>query len=264
MNDQQPDSVALWAAVDRLTQPSTRRLFRAGDPDVVEALAADLRRQETARLAAAARPKVRNPVIVAGVSQHQLASYARATKGHATVPSLWDQAVDALTASSSDKAEGSSGSVHRTPLDVTLMEQMADMREAMAVNLGQRKLKPRDTVPAQMRQLAAHVAGHEPQHIAWWTFRFEQWARVLAVYLQAVQQQPKPRRIRGVACPECQVRSVVVEDATGQPVRVPPIVIDFHEGYIRAAECTGCGATLAWRGEQMWELADRLQQQEPA
>jgi len=264
MNDQQPDTAALWAAVDRLTQPSTRRLFRAADPEAAEALAADLQRQEQARLAAASRPKVLNPVIVAGVSRNQLASFTAATRTHATVPSLWDQAVDALTASSSDQAEGSSGSVHRTPVDVTLMEQMAYVREAMAVNLGQRHLKPRDTVPGQMRQLAAHVASNEPEHVAWWTFRFEQWARVLAVYLQAVQQQPKPRRIRGVACPECQVRSVVIEDATGQPVRVPPIVIDFHEGYIRAAECTGCGATLAWRGEQMWDLADRLRQQEPA
>lgn len=233
----------LWAAVDQLTQPSTRRLHRADHGDAVNETVADLRRQDQAdRLVPA-----------------DLGRYAAMTRRYATVPSLWDQGLEALGASNADQAEGGGGSVHRTPCDVDLMEQLAVIRNTTTSELAKRRLDRTGTVPAQIRRLTAHIAGHEPHHVDHWTSTFVQWARLLEHYLRIVQGQPKPRRIRGVACPECQLRSVLIEYTAGQPVRVPAIVIDFYDGQIRAAECSGCGALLAWRGEQLWQLADRIQ-----
>lgn len=254
---QVPSSTLLWSAVDRITEPTTRRLHRDERPDEVAATVAELREQDQ-RAAEPVDSAAKIPRVGYQVPRNNLARYAALSRGHATVPSLWDQSTDALTASNADQAEGKSGSVHRTPCDVDLMETRSMIAETIRVNLKQRGTHPKQTVPAQMRQLASLIAGREPEHVEWWTFRFEQWGRVLAVYLQAVVSQPKPRRIRGVACPECQIRTVVVENESGERMSVPPIVIDFRDGYMRAAECTGCGATLAWRGEEMWQLADRI------
>lgn len=253
-----PDTAKLWAAVDRLTLPSSRRLLRENDPAAQLEVAQDLKRQARAAADGSAGPAAKNPVIVPQVSRNDLARYAQMRTGHATVPSLWDQSTDALTASTADKAEGSSGSVHRTPCDLDLMEVRADIREAVDFNIAKRGEKPTGTVPEQIRHLTSMIIRDQPEAVEHWEYRFAQWGRVLAAHLQAVQAQPKPRRIRGVACPECQIRTVLIEDATGEMVNVPPIVVDFRDGLIRAAECTGCGKTLAFRGEEMWQLKDRL------
>lgn len=230
---------ALWSAVDRLTQPSNRRLIRDNDPTASDETVADLKLQSA----------------TGRIVPNDLARYSAMKRTHAVIPSLWDQSEDALTASTADQAEGKSGSVHRSPCDIDLMEIRSTIRETVETQLDGRKLKPRATVPLQIRQLAAHIVTHEPDHVDWWQFRFEQWARVLAVYLQAVQTQPKPRRLRGAACPECQITAVVIEDATGEKVNAPPLVIDFKDGLVRAAECSGCGATW-WRGDELGELAN--------
>lgn len=219
---------------------------------------ADLREQDE-RATGTVDAGAKNPRIAYRVPRNGLARYAALTRSHATIPSLWDQSTDALAASNTDQAEGSSGSVHRAPCDVDLMETRAQIADTIRAHLIDRRLRPRATVPTQARQLAAHIAGHEPDQVPSWAHRFEQWVRVLAVHLQAVQQQHS-RRIRGAACPDCGARTVTVTTA-GERSVVPTIVIDFHDGYIRAAQCSACGVTLAWRGEQMWQLADRLTEQ---
>jgi hypothetical protein len=260
-----PITARLWAAVDRLTLPSSRRLLRENDPEAQLQVLNDLREQARRAAEDEARPKPKSKagndlfqVVVPQVSRNDLARYAQMKTGHATVPSLWDQSTDALCSSTADKAEGSSGSVHRTPCDLDLMEVRADIREAVDFNIAKRGEKPTGTVPEQIRHLTSMIIRDEPHAVEHWEYRFAQWGRILAAHLQAVQAQPKPRRIRGVACPECHVRTVLVEDATGEMVNVPPIVVDFRDGLIRAAECTGCGTTLAFRGEEMWALKDRL------
>jgi hypothetical protein len=243
-NTMSGNTESLWLAVDRLTQPTSRRIHRDDEPEATTQTADDLYRQYDAD------KLVRN----------DLARYSRMTRKTATVPSLWAQANDALT-TGREQQERSANQTYRTPCDLDLMEIMADIRESVDYNIAMRGEKPTGSVPDQIRHLASLVT-QKPEHISLWDYKFGQWARTLSTYLQAVQAQPHPRRIRGVACPECQIRTVLIEDSTGQMVNVPPIVIDFHDGMIRAAECTGCGQTLAFRGEEMWQLADRITEQE--
>jgi uncharacterized protein with PIN domain len=104
-----------------------------------------------------------------------------------------------------------------------------------------------------MRQLAAHVTTHEPQHVEWWAYRFGQWARMLAVYLRAIDTGPRPVRLRNLPCPECTATQVLVDTEQGEVV-APPIMVDFVNGWIRAAQCTACGHAW-WRGQDLWDLA---------
>jgi transcription elongation factor Elf1 len=114
-----------------------------------------------------------------------------------------------------------------------------------------------------MRQLAAWVVTNRPEHVDWWTFRFEGWRRQLDHYLQAVLTQPKERRIR-LTCPECGAKTVKITAPDGTKVNVPALVVDFNDGVMRAVECSNCAVTLAFRGEEMWTLAERIQDKETA
>jgi hypothetical protein len=223
----------LWAAVDLITKPTSRKVDRGSDADWLE----ELRSDTTMRFC-------------------DVQAYRAATLAYGTVPSLWEQATWALT-TGSESSGGSNASplAMRSPADLDLMEIMATVREVIALQLDGRKIHARTTVPEQVRQLAAHVVGHEPQHVAWWEFRFAQWARLLGVYLQAVDTGPKPIRLR-TPCPLCKTRQVTIESDNG-PVVVPPILVDFENGWIRAATCTACTAVW-WRGDDLNALADLL------
>lgn len=233
---------AIWAAVDEITKPSTRTVARSE----VQEWVADLADLEAGACSVAA--------------------YRAATKGHGTVPSLWVQAEMALTAGKEAPAGNPSPLAARTPADLDLMEIMLQIREAIGLQFapkarenvaGREQLRiPSKDVPAQLRRLAAHIIGHEPDHVEWWTFRISQWARALSVYLRAIECGPKPVRLRNAACPLCHTRQMTIESDNG-PIVVPPLLIDFQNGAIRAATCEACGATW-WRGDQLHELADAL------
>jgi hypothetical protein len=221
---------ALWLAVDSLTKPTTRRINRERLAEWLETLATG-----------------------PDASPRELAAYRAATVTHGVIPSLWAQAEAALTTGSETVEGQPSPLASRSPADLDLMDTMLTIRESLAWQLPGRGIKPKPGVPAQMRQLAAHVAGHEPQHVDWWTYRFAQWARVLGVYLQAIETGPKPVRLRGLPCPKCRARTVIDEKDQG-PVVAPAIVVDFINGYIRAAQCKACAHTW-WRGDSLWDLA---------
>lgn len=231
----------LWAAVDRLTQPTNRKVMRDPNPEATAETVDALRRQ------AAAEKLV----------THDLARYSAMRAKHATVPSLWDQAVEALGTSNTDMDYTGGGSVHRTPCDIDLMEIMSQVRESVDFNTAKRGNKPTGTVPQQIRHLASLIVTNEPGHVPLWADKFWAWTRALEKYLQAVQTEPKPRRLRGMSCPECQI-SRVVHEIDGERVSNPPLIVDFRDGYMRAAYCEGCGATW-FRGEQMLDLMDRLE-----
>lgn len=229
MND---ETRALWEAVDQITKPTTRRLFRT-DGEWLRELADD-----------------------PAATVCDVAAYRAATVTHASVPSLWAQAEMALTTGADETGRGGSRLAERTPADLDLMEMMATVKDVVALQLQGRRIKARATVPEQCRQLAAHVAGHEPDHVEWWTFRFAQWARGLAHYLKAVDTGPKPVRLRNAACPLCKTRQVTIDTDLG-PVVAPPLLVDFTGGFIRAAQCTACSGTW-WRGDDLMQLADLL------
>lgn len=222
----------LWDAVDRITSPSKARVPREEDADWLQSLSDD----PTLRVC-------------------DVAAYRAATAGWADVPSLWDQATWALTTGNETSGGNPSPLASRSPADLDLMEMMLTIREVIGLQLDGRRITAKATVPLQMRQLAAHVVTHEPEHVAWWEYRFASWARQLGVYLKAVETGPKPVRLR-CACPLCKTRQITIEE-NGEEKVVPPILIDFVNGWIRAATCLACTAVW-WRGNELGELAALL------
>lgn len=231
------DTHELWLAVDKLTKPTVLKLHR--DSAVAATWLRSLRDDPS-------------------VTVCDIATYRAATLSHGTVASLWEQATWALTTGSEPMEEGGrSPLASRSPADLDLMEIMGTIRDTVAAQLAEWRLAGRLTVPAQLRQLASHVGGHLPDDVGWWTYRTAQWARMLGVYLRAVDLGPRPVRLRNASCPACSARTVTLKGGDEDQV-VPALVIDFtQDGYARATECLSCHFTW-WRGDDMERLAVEL------
>lgn len=230
-----PNTAELWSAVDQLTKATHIRIERHRDADELA--------EATAHLSFC------------------LVADPRYGASHGVVPSLWEQAEIALeTGREQQTAGGGAPLAERSPADLDLMEQMLTIRETMPYQLAGRGITPRATIPEQIRQLAAHIATHEPQHVEWWAYRLGQWARLLGTYLHAIDVGPRPVRLRNAPCPLCKTRQVTLDTDQG-PVVTGPILVDFVNGWIRAATCTACTATW-WRGDELNELADALARQD--
>lgn len=232
----------LWAAVDRLTRSQRQRVDR--EPESAEWL----------------RDLADDP----SLTVCDVAAYRAATVSFGEIPGLWQQATEALTTGSEQQAGGSKPLRERSPADLDLMETMLTIRETLGWQLPGRGLewrRPGD-IPDMMRQFAAHLVTNEPQHIPWWLEYFEMWGRILAKYLRALELQPRPVRLRNAPCPICKTRQAFIEDErTGERIAVPPILVDFENGWIRCATCIVCMSTW-WRGDQLGELATQIETQE--
>lgn len=239
----------LWRAVDGITKPTRRKIDR--DAEAEADLAAEL-----------LHDLAYNPTrVVCSILEKQRADRLAAdmTSAYGEIPALWDQAEWALTTGSEMQEGGCSPLRERSPADLDLMETMLTIRETLAAQLEGRGQKPKDGPKAQMRQLAAYLVGHGPQqHVEWWTYRIDQWRRLLLTHLNAADHAPKPVRLRNSTCPNCQQRAVVDIRDDGSRLVVPALIIDFTaDGYVRAAQCGNC--QRAWfRGAEMEKLADML------
>lgn len=255
----------LWSAVDAITKPSTHRVPRAHqEVDVAGELLADLASNPT-RLMCSVLEKQR---------ADQLA--ADQTLAYGQVPSLWLQATWAVFGSEAgDGSGGKTSARERSPADLDLMETLLTIRESLGWQLPGRKVawrKPGD-IPDMMRQFASHIVTHEPQHVEWWAFRFEQWGRLLRNHLNALDNGPRPVHLRGAVCPLCRCSQVFVTDTDDGPSYepatpaeckkdgtrkvAPALKVDFVDGHVRAAQCLACGHTW-WRGTDLEGLAREL------
>lgn len=178
----------------------------------------------------------------------------------AVVPSLWDQSSEALFGNNRSEAMRQSNAGERLPIDVTLMEIRSVIAETTRAELAQRRIHPRGlrlgfTPPFEVneiRQLASTLLA-QPDLADEFERRFSSWARMLATYLQAYDRTPHAVTLRNSPCPSCGIAQVIVDDDLVQPA----ILIDFHDGKVRAAQCRACGA-LWWRGPQLEQLAALL------
>lgn len=238
----------LWAAVDAITRPTRRKLTRSTDAEWLTEVT-DARDWE--RRAGGAT------VCDVAIYRATIERMHAAQLAYGEIPSLWDQATWALTTGSEQNAGGNSPLRERSPADLNLMETMADIRDAVRLQLEGRNVRPEGDPPAQMRRLASTLIRlGNTEHIEWWTFRFAQWTRILQTYLQAIERAPRPVRLRNAPCPLCGTRQVVVVE-DGERKVYPPLLIDFEDKWIRAAQCTACGH--AWfRGNDLGELAQQL------
>jgi len=116
--------------------------------------------------------------------------------------------------------------------------------------------RPAPFDPAELRSLASLVIQRDQLELWWWEYRFVSWARLLESYLQAVERQAKPVYLRNSPCPTCRTTQVTIEK-DGERMVVPALLVDFRDGYIRAATCQACGDTR-WRGPDLEKLAAEL------
>lgn len=221
------DTTGLWTAVDGITRATTQHLHRDALKDVLEAVAA------------------------APVTFCRVDDYRAATVTHGKVPSLWEQAEMALTTGSESSGGKPSPLATRSPADMDLMEIMLTIRESVSDNLVGRKLASVDVAFSlhadpckQIRQLVAHIVSHEPDNVDWWTYRVEQWRRLLETYLKAVETGPKAMRLR-VRCPTCRCEYLSVDDPNGgeSKIQIRPIVAIYRDHWFRCFECQSCTST---------------------
>lgn len=180
-----------------------------------------------------------------------------------SVPALWRQLVESVGTGS--RRGGRSTSRAWSPVDLECMELAATIRETVVdaltghderpVTVGQKPA--RVLLPESLRHLASVVTATQDDDLAgWWVYRVRSWTRQISHVLQ-LEIDPQPRRIRDTSCPECQASHVTLPGQDG-PERVPALLIDFTDGYVRAASCTACGA--AWfRGQSLVDLADLIE-----
>lgn len=238
----------LWAAVDAITKPTRVKIERDTESEWRTAVEADQGWEH-------------GTVCSVAVYRATLDRLRASESAYGNIPPLWDQAVWALT-TGSEQGTGTTPLRERSPADLALMETLADIREAVQVQLEGRGVKPIGTVPRQMRSLASTLGTLGNQgHIDWWAFRFESWTRVLRTHLNALEHQPKDVYLRNTACPTCKTRQVTIE-REGEARVVPSLLIDFSGGWIRAATCQSCGDAW-WRGDDMGRLVTLLESDTP-
>lgn len=254
---------AIWNAVDKLTKPRRQRLERTDAEWVHE------HDQILSDIAAG-----KNGVCSVTLYRQQQAARTAGTAVWADVPSLWEQSTIALDGSETQTARGSKPLRERSIADLDLMEIRALIRDTTRRELELRNVhtaqlangRSREFDTKELRHLASLVikegrsrlagAGVDLPDLEFWRYRFEQWGRLLETYLNAAEREARPVRLRNSACPECGARQVVL-DPDGERTVAPALVIDFRDGYVRAAECSQCGA--AWfRGPDLEALADAL------
>lgn len=232
------DTARLWTAVDAITKPTTARLDRAADREYLDEVCAGI-----------------------GGVLCRIEDYRAVVRAFGTIPALWSQANWAVFgAEAGDGSGGRTAARERSPADLDMMETLLTIRESLGWQLPGRSVpwrRPGD-IPDMMRQFASYVVAHEPQHIEWWAYRFEQWGRLLRNHLNAIEQGPRPVYLRAAACPLCKTRQVI-DERDGERRVVPALVVDFVNGLVRAAQCQACGQ--AWfRGSELNELAATLKQ----
>jgi hypothetical protein len=235
------DTEALWKAVDGITKPSMQRLDRRAVGHVLDEVAA------------------------APVTFCRVEDYRAATVTHGKVPSLWSQAEMALTTGSESSGGKPSPLATRSPADMDLMEIMLTIRESLSDNIVGRKLagrgyRPKNADPQrQLRELAAWIVTNEPENMAWWAFRVEQWRRVLETYLRAVETGPKAMRLRE-PCPLCDTEFLLVADPNGgdDKIQVRPIVAIYRDHWFRCFKCEAC-TEVWWAGADIYRLHDEME-----
>lgn len=239
----------LWGAVDRLTLPTRIPVERAVDADWLIDVAVEQADIATGR---------RDGACSVPAYRAAIARAAAATTATASVPGLWQQAIDALGTGT----EGSEGSPsvplrERSPADLDLMEIMGQVRDAVRSEFARlgRPLPSGWTVGvSEIRELAELVTVNAAE----WAARFASWGRALETYLHAARSQPKPFRLRSTPCPLCKTEWVRINerglaDANGDRLG-RPIKVDFAAGKVRAAVCEACG--VGWfRGADLHRLA---------
>jgi hypothetical protein len=177
------------------------------------------------------------------------------TSLYVLVPSLWEQAEDALRAHRQSGRGYESATSERAPIDLDLMQLCAVIKRVTTKAIRMRAQEPDVRgVPARLCQLAVLVVTNEPDELWWWSYRFTSWSARLTVALG--EHHPSTVRLRNAPCPTCDSRSVIVISEDG-PVVAPPLAIDFRDGAVRAASCSACGA-MWWRGADLEHLAGLL------
>lgn len=244
-----PDPTArlrLDTALDQLLNPETQPLDR--DHAAARALLREANRDHLNRIRELARrlrahphdPAIRRDLRAAG-QRHRARRAALAANLATTIaeiPSLLERLDDAIT--STGGTGNASRGVHRSPLNSSAVEVLADIRRTTGHREG---------------QLAATLRAWQPTDIEAAADRAEHWvAEARAIVTPARWTEAKR------PCPACGTRHVwITED--GQRIRKAAIQVNLTEGF---AACCAPACSATWPRERFELLAAALAQEDVA
>ena len=187
---------------------------------------------------------------------------------HHDMPSLLEQLVDQQATTSSGRSGGGGGTGSRAPLDLATTALLIDIEDLVIEGLIAHDVRPHRTVelvgkvtvhlldvPASLRALAATVVDtRDADLVEWWTDKFCSWVLRAEECLDLEAADVTTLPVRGTACPDCGVDTVLV-DRDGEDVRRPALTITFRDSQVLHVSCQAC-VTSRWRGDGIDTLTD--------
>ena len=180
------------------------------------------------------------------------------TKERVTLPSLFDQLVEAIESGSGQKT--GAGQLSKPPCDggalsllIEIATDVMDMvfaanRWVTATGHGRLIKRTRD-VPKDLRQLASHVISYEPGSLSMAVTTVRDWAAEVRVTISNDPDRTWP--MHGAACRVCSSTTVPVWK-DGEETRQDAVIVHSEDGVIDGVECRFCGSKLT--GDDLTQL----------
>jgi hypothetical protein len=160
---------------------------------------------------------------------------------HVTLPSLWDQLVEAIDSGSGKHTRGTQRS--KAPCDDSALALTITIAGDVRDGCLAAHLKRSRDVPRDLRAIVSHVIATGDQDAMRTTLAtLRSWiGRIKAT----ISNDPdRTWRMHGAACRVCSSTTVPVWDADGTESRAPALIVHSGDGVIDKIVCGFCGSTL--------------------
>lgn len=166
-----------------------------------------------------------------------------------SLPSLWDQLVEAIDSGAGKKTGG--GQRGKAPCDDSALSLTIEIATAVrdgCVDLG---IKRTRDVPNDLRSIVSTINRRRVQEELDRTLTsLKSWAARIRTTIS--NDPDRTWRMHGAACRVCSSTTVPVWDDDGNESRQPALIVHSDRGVIHRIECGFCGSVLA--GDSLTEL----------
>lgn len=158
-----------------------------------------------------------------------------------TVPSLWDQLIEAMESGAGSNGRGRQ--LSKPPLDTAALSLLIDIAEHIRSGCWNWRVKRSFDPPTDLHALAKTVNERGNQvEVHLLAVKIREWCSRIKATISA--DTDRTWRMRG-ECTVCHASTVQVWDDDGTIHRQPVLIVHSDEGVIRKVECAYCGTTLS-------------------
>lgn len=158
-----------------------------------------------------------------------------------TLPSLFDQLVDAIETGTGSAAHGVQTS--KPPLDVMALALLIEIAATVRSGCWNWHLKRTRDTPKDLRQIATAVIGYGDVALIDATARkVYSWGTRIRTVISS--DPDRTWRMHGAACRVCSSTTVPAFSDDGEETRQPALIVHSEDGVIDRVECGFCGSTL--------------------